>query len=110
MKAFAVTLLLLSQIAITQTANAQATCLGEAQIIAKVSDIKLTMLNCTVKIDPASVSFFNDSMVCPLDIDAVLAEGVEVGIKDGHDCALNRGDTLSGIIVRSAATGKIYLE
>lgn len=92
-------------------AFAQATCLGEAQIIAQVAGVKnKTMLNCSVEIDPATIRHYSESMVCPLGIDEVLAEGIEVGLKDGHDCRLERGDTLSGIVVRSAATGKIILE
>jgi hypothetical protein len=89
-------------------AFANTNCLGEAQIIAKVAGIqKKTLLNCRVQV--GAVSTYNMNQNCPLDIDEVLSYGVEVGLKDGHDCALNSGDILTGIIVKDSA-GRLVLE
>lgn len=106
MKKFVIFALLASPLAF-----ANASCLGEAQIIAQVSGIKnKTLHSCSVQIDPASVSHYAASMVCPLGIDEILAEGVEVGLKDGHDCRIDTGESISGIVVRSTISGKLVLE
>jgi hypothetical protein len=87
-----------------------ANCLGEAQIIAKVAGIKSKSLsNCTVDIDFNSIKQYNTNMTCILDIQEVLYKGVEVGLKDGHDCALDLGDDISGVLVLNTA-GTITLE
>lgn len=89
----------------------QANCLGEAQIIAKVDRIieRHDMISCKVAIDPNSIIQYNVNMTCPLDLSEVLAEGVEVGMPYGHDCAYNEGDTLSGVIVKRS-WGSLDLE
>lgn len=91
--------------------NAVATaCIGEAQLIANIASVeKVSMNSCKAFIDPASVTFFAESMVCPLDLSEIISEGVEVGMKDGHDCALESGQDLNGIIVKNAA-GVLSLE
>ena len=81
---------------------AQANCLGEAQIIAKVDRIieSMDMISCKVAIDPNSIIQYNVNMTCPLDLSEVLAEGIEVGMAFGHDCTYNEGEILSGVIVK----------
>jgi hypothetical protein len=87
-----------------------ANCLGEAQIIAQVSSIKSKSLShCTVDIDVDSVKQYNVNMTCPLDLSAVLVAGVDVGLKNGHDCAMDAGDEITGVLVLNKA-GKIILE
>ncbi len=95
------TLFILAISLMVSTGYAAPVCEGEAQIIAKVGPIKSkTMLSCVVEIDASSIQLYNMSGVCPLDIDEVLATGVSVGLKDGHDCALSEGDVISGVIVK----------
>ncbi len=85
-------------------------CLGEGQIIAKVAGIKSKSLsNCTVDIDANSITQYNVNQTCILDIQEVLYKGVEVGLKDGHDCRFDAGDAISGILVLNKA-GQIILE
>lgn len=100
----------LSAVVLLASSFALADCLGEAQIIAKVGSInKKTMLSCRVNIEPASIIQYNMNMNCPLDIDEVLANGVEVGLKDGHDCRLDVGDSVSGVLYKDSV-GRIGLE
>ncbi len=87
-----------------------ANCLGEAQIIAQVSAVKSkSHSHCTVEINAESIKQFNMNMTCPLDLSEVLMAGVDVGLKNGHDCALDAGDEISGVLVLNKA-GKIILE
>ncbi len=84
-------------------------CRPEAQIIAVVSDTKKVGIgSCVAKFDASLIRQFNPSGVCPLDIAEAL-NGVEVGVKNGHDCALEIGQILSGILYKNSA-GQIYLE
>ena len=89
--------------------NPPAACRPEAQIIAVVTETqKVGMDSCVAKLDPRSIRQFNPSGVCPLDISEAL-EGVEVGVKNGHDCALDIGQILSGVLYKDSA-GRIRLE
>lgn len=82
--------------------KAQAQCMGEAQVIAPIVSIESDNLRyCRVYIDPSKTRVYNESMVCPLDISEVVAKGVEVGLQAGHDCRLQAGDELNGIIVKT---------
>ncbi|MEQ1722451.1 MAG: hypothetical protein ABL930_04695 [Pseudobdellovibrio sp.] len=102
---------LLILLTLTAAITSQANCLGEAQIIAKVKSIKSRdmMMGCTVMVSPATVSFYNESRVCPLDLSEVLTEGIEVGLVNGHDCAYNVGDDISGVVAKKA-WGVLVLE
>ena len=86
-----------------------ANCLGEAQIIAKVSENTKTLFSCVAHVDASSIVQYNESGVCPLDLGEVLQSGVEVGMKDGHDCRLQAGDVITGVLVKNQA-GVIVLE
>lgn len=86
-----------------------AACLGEAQIIAKVQNNTKTHLSCVASIDASSIVQYNESMVCPLDLIEVLESGVQVGLIDGHDCRLQAGDVITGVLVKTAS-GSIVLE
>lgn len=86
-----------------------ANCFGEAQIIATVQNNSKTMISCLAYIDPATVVQYNENQVCPLDLDEVLIHGIEVGLKDGHDCRLQAGDIITGVLVKTAS-GSIVLE
>ncbi len=101
-------LLVVALISVVAQAS-MANCLGEAQIIAKVSENKKTLSSCVAMIDSSSIVQYNESMVCPLDLGEVLEQGVEVGMKDGHDCRLEAGDVITGVLVKNQA-GKIVLE
>ncbi len=97
-------LIIMAALLVSQLASANApTCTGEAQIIAKVGQIiSKDMSECVVSIDAKSVVQYNISQVCPLDFSEVLEKGVEVGLSNGHDCKLNPGDDISGVIVKTA--------
>ncbi len=102
MKAFTVIFAIL-----TLSAFANASCIGEAQIIAKVDSLKSdSMTTCRVMIKSASL--YNESIICPLDLSEVMSEGIEIGLKNGHDCEFE-SDVISGILVKNKA-GVIYLE
>lgn len=90
--------------------KAQAECLGEAQVIAPIVSTQSDNLHyCRVYIDQSQARVYNESMVCPLDISEVVAKGVEVGLKNGHECRLQSGEELNGIIVKTK-TGSIIWE
>jgi hypothetical protein len=86
-----------------------ASCLGEAQIIAQVSGNTKSLTSCIAHVDSSSIVQYNESGVCPLDLGEVLEKGVEVGMKDGHDCRLQAGDVITGVLVKNQA-GIIVLE
>ncbi|MFZ3230943.1 MAG: hypothetical protein WA160_12115 [Pseudobdellovibrio sp.] len=87
-----------------------ADCLQEAQIIAKVKAVETkTLSSCKVSIDIKSIQHFSSSQACPLSIEDVLTSTVEVGLSSGHDCRLEAGDTLTGVLVKNSA-GVIVLE
>lgn len=94
---------LIAVVAQTSMAN----CLGEAQIIAKVESVTKTLSSCVAHV--SSIEQYNSSMVCALDIEEVVSQGVEVGLMNGHDCRLEPGSVLTGVLVKNAA-GKIVLE
>lgn len=74
MKTIAFALSALALVLTTQSAQA---CLGEAQIITKVASATTVSPGvCLVKIQPAT--FFNESLVCPLDYATVVEAGVLV--------------------------------
>ncbi len=86
-----------------------ANCLGEAQIISKVTGINKTLASCQAQVTAQSVSFYQENQLCPLLLEDVVNTAVEVGLnKDGH-CQLNIGDTLTGILVLKA-DGTIVIE
>jgi hypothetical protein len=95
---------LLIILTLTAALTSQANCHGEAQIIAKVESIKSRdmMTGCTVAVAPASVRFYNESRICPLDLSEVLTEGIEVGLSNGHYCPYGPGEEFSGVIVKRA--------
>jgi hypothetical protein len=84
------------------------TCQQEAQFISKVKSLTKDYTGCVVKIDLNNTKIYNPSMVCPLEIEEVVAEGIQVGLRDGHDCAFDVGDEISGVIVRK--NSKLILE
>lgn len=72
--------------------------MGEAQIIAKISKVEKTMSSCRVFINPLKVQFFAENQTCPLDLSEIAVNGVEVGLKNGHDCSLDADSDLNGIV------------
>ena len=85
-------------------------CLGEAQVIAIIQTTqKSGQSSCKAYINQYLVQFYASSAVCPLDISELVNEGVEVGMVNGHDCAMNAGETLNGVVVRNSA-GVLRLE
>ncbi|RYF09755.1 MAG: hypothetical protein EOO77_23075 [Oxalobacteraceae bacterium] len=85
-------------------------CYGEAQIIAIIqTTAKSGQQSCKAYVNQNLVQFFASSAVCPLDLSAIANEGVEVGMINGPDCAMEAGQTLNGVIVRNGA-GVLRLE
>jgi hypothetical protein len=75
-------------------------CQGEAQIIAKIGERKTNSLSyCTAFVDISSVTFYQESGVCPLPLEVVLQNGIQFPLKNGHDCDIQKGDSLSGVLV-----------
>ncbi len=85
---------------------AQASCIGEAQIIGKIERVKKSLTECRAFL--TADTKIQTSMVCPLDEGKLAMEGFLVGIVNGHDCALNAGSDVSGILVDNGYN--IYLE
>ncbi len=89
-------------------AFAQNKCVAEAQIIAKVGAVKNKgYFNCIVEVK--EITLYSANQLCPLDIAEILKSGVDVGIKDGHDCGLSSGQDLTGVVF-VGADGLIRLE
>lgn len=97
MKTLVTTLLILI------SASAAQACLGEAQLIAPVKYTQRTgYSSCKAFIDTTQVKFFAESRVCPLSLAEIANEGIEVGFMNGHDCRLDAGDVVNGVIARGA--------
>ncbi len=92
---------------VAQVSSAQ--CLGEAQIIAKIKSTSKTLTSCVAYLDQVSIVQYNVNRLCPLDIGDVYQTGIEVGLIHGHDCLLEAGAGISGILVKKQS-GKIALE
>lgn len=88
------------------TVSAQAGCIGEAQILGKVQNVVKTLSSCKVFL--TNDTLIQSSGVCPLDEGKLYSEGAVVGMLNGHDCAFNAGDSISGILVDNGSF--IYLE
>lgn len=104
MKIFAV---ISSLLFLSLTANAQSSCLGEAQISAKVAELKTdSMTYCKIMVK--DVNYFSASQVCPLDLSEVLSKGIDIELTNDHECNYN-SETISGVIVKNQA-GKIIID
>lgn len=82
MKSVLASLLMLSSL------SANADCLGEAQVIAKVKEAKA----CKATLDVQSVRHYAENLTCPLSLTDVLNQGIQ-------DCTLREGDDVNGILV-----------
>jgi hypothetical protein len=72
-------------------------CLGEAQIIGTISKVVPTETGCRAFI--GSVSYYQDSGVCPLDDSRISYEGFEIGQNAAGECNAEAGDRFSGVLV-----------
>ena len=86
--------------------GSSANCIGEAQVIGKVKEVHKTLTSCKVIL--TSDSDIRLSEVCPLDGGRLFGEGIEVGLVNGHDCQMQPGDLISGVLVDNGYF--IYLE
>lgn len=84
-------------IAMALTFSAQANCIGEAQIIGRISEVRKTLTSCRAFL--SADTRIQTSMACPLDEGKLYSEGIEVGLMNGHDCKMEAGDSISGILV-----------
>ena len=90
--------------------NASANCLGEAQIIAKITERSTDNLtHCTAKIDASSVRVYNQNGMCPMDLSEVISQGIDMPLTNGHDCEITVGDEINGIVYKRV-DGRIVLE
>ncbi len=84
-------------------------CPEQGVLVAKVSRTKKDgYFSCKAFIDKSDVAIYEADPVCPLKLEAVLRGGIEVGIKDGHDCGLSTGDKIEGRVVRDS-NGALFL-
>ena len=84
-------------------------CIGEAQIIARVSGVQLLGTTCFAQIDPTAVKFYSANGACPLALTEILQSGVDVGLRTEDTCSMAAGDTLSGLVVKDQG-GQLTLE
>lgn len=81
-------------------AQQQQECQQEGQIIAKVLGTeKKSMTECRLYVD---IIDYRESIVCPLDRSEVISEGIEIGMKNGHDCETDAKE-VSGYLVKNKA-------
>jgi len=85
-------------------------CLGEAQIIAKVSLVSFTSAtSCYIEIKATDLLHFAPSGVCPLDFSEVVSSKIAVPAIDQGQCSVVADDTVSGVVVKTA-DGRLVLE
>lgn len=86
----------------------------EAQM--QLSVVQVTPLDaqtCQVRVEIGPRSLFNESSLCPLNLDLVLAQGFTVRQNEnfrGPNCGLSQGDIVAGVLVREAGQNEIKLE
>ena len=81
----------------------------EAQVIAKVDRVETdSMTYCKAYFSTESFEMYNSHILCPLDQQEVLAEGVNLPLQNGHDCKVSKGDVISGILYTKF--GKIFVD
>lgn len=82
MKSALVALLLIA------TANtASASCIAEAQVIAKVKYTEaVDATSCRLFIDPNTVKFYAPNQTCVLDLGTIALQGVVVGMTSENQC------------------------
>lgn len=104
-------LVVLSMLVLSSISYANgSSCQPEAQIIAKVAAVEAVSIDdCVVSISADSITQYNPSQSCSLELDEVLSSNISVGLVFGHDCRLRAGDQMSGVLVKNAS-GYIYLE
>lgn len=89
--------------------SAFSACLGEAQIIARISSIEPVSSGlCIAQIEAADVRFFSENQLCPLTLDEVVASGIFVKA-DNTQCFLSADGELSGV-VKVNGDGDLVLE
>ena len=93
-------------IALITSFTVQANCIGEAQLNGKINKIVKSFSSCRAFLSVDSN--IQQSAVCPLDEGKLNSEGIEIGLMNGHDCKMEVGDMISGILVDNGFT--IYLE
>lgn len=77
-------------------------CEGEAQLIAPIlKTAKTDMSSCKAYINVSQVKFFSSSQVCPLILSEIAFEGIEVGLVNGHDCRLDIGQEINGVVAKN---------
>ena len=86
-------------------------CLGEAQIIARVTGLQKLGNACFAAVESSSIRFYAENMTCPLDQAEVIQSGIQIGMKnqDSQTCTYNVGDELSGVVYKTQ-DGQLYLE
>lgn len=90
---------------LTASLTTQAQCLGEAQIIAQVaSSQKTSQTSCKVQIK--EVRHYAASMVCPLDLTDIMAEGITTATLADGSCLT---EEISGVVVRTSS-GDLILD
>ena len=76
-----------------------------AQVSMKVVGVKTdSMTECKALVDYDSIEVFNPHLFCPLSEQAVIANGVDFPLENGHDCEVP--EVISGVIVKK--NGKIF--
>lgn len=84
-------------------------CFGEAQIVTQVAKYENTLMSCRAFVDTNMISFFSENQACPLKLSEIISKGIEVGLQDGHDCAVEIGEKIDGVVVKNAA-GDLTIE
>lgn len=98
-------------------ASSQTSCLGQAQVIIKVSSqpYKTGMSSCILEVMQQDIIQYNEHVFCPLYQDQVVTPtqdkglrkgvGIELGMKNGHDCevAVDSNGNVSGVLEQNSA-------
>ncbi|MBD64791.1 MAG: hypothetical protein CME62_06265 [Halobacteriovoraceae bacterium] len=72
----------------------------QAQILAKVSKVETDSLTyCKAYVDSTRVEMYSEHGICPLSLESVMTNGVDLPLENGHDCEVRVGDTLTGYLV-----------
>lgn len=77
-------------------------CDGEAQFIAKVGS-RTFSLSQGCKVTLTEVRHFSSNPFCPLSLDEINTSELLVGTLNGHECAYDIGDEVSGVAVKQGA-------
>lgn len=103
-------LLALSLLMVGSLSNASEECVPAAQLRAKATIVAKSEIGCKVSVSLSSIELYLPAQsACPLQLDEVLASGIDVGVVNGHICDIPADGIINNILIKDAS-GAIVID